>query len=216
VDRCGRRCHHRSRGVQPAGRSRRVAPHRPARTAHRGTRHARLGHCNVLVPGDDRARRLAPHRPPPATALPPLVLGPVFPLGMYGAATFKMRAAVQLEQLGWAPKVTLAVAIVAWVAAFRRPRRPGGESRFHAGRADPNQLVSARGSSGSSSSLRPATYPSGRISTAWGAGTSPMTAVPTTRRSEHPPGELGRTTREVETVGFAEVEQHGRASCSNA
>jgi tellurite resistance protein TehA-like permease len=42
----------------------------------------------------------------------------VFPLGMYGAATFKMRAAVQLEQLGWAPKVTLAVAIVAWVAAF--------------------------------------------------------------------------------------------------
>ncbi len=42
----------------------------------------------------------------------------VFPLGMYGAATYKMRAVIQLEQLEWAPKVTLAVALAAWVAAF--------------------------------------------------------------------------------------------------
>ena len=42
----------------------------------------------------------------------------VFPLGMYGAATFKMRAAIRLEQLEWAPKVTLAVALTAWAAAF--------------------------------------------------------------------------------------------------
>ncbi|MEO6123813.1 MAG: tellurite resistance/C4-dicarboxylate transporter family protein [Ilumatobacteraceae bacterium] len=42
----------------------------------------------------------------------------IFPLGMYGVATFRMRAVVQLEQLEWAPKVTLAVALVAWTAAF--------------------------------------------------------------------------------------------------
>ncbi len=42
----------------------------------------------------------------------------VFPLGMYGAATFKMRAVIQLGQLEWAPKVTLAVALAAWTAAF--------------------------------------------------------------------------------------------------
>jgi tellurite resistance protein TehA-like permease len=42
----------------------------------------------------------------------------VFPLGMYGAATFKMRAVIQLEQLEWAPKITLAVALAAWGATF--------------------------------------------------------------------------------------------------
>ncbi|MGZ4772634.1 MAG: C4-dicarboxylate ABC transporter, partial [Ilumatobacteraceae bacterium] len=42
----------------------------------------------------------------------------VFPLGMYGAATFKMRAVVMLGQLDWAPKLTLAVALAAWAAAF--------------------------------------------------------------------------------------------------
>ena len=38
----------------------------------------------------------------------------VFPLGMYGAATFKMRSVIGLDQLGWVPKITLAVALVAW------------------------------------------------------------------------------------------------------
>jgi tellurite resistance protein TehA-like permease len=42
----------------------------------------------------------------------------VFPLGMYGAATFKMRVVIHLNQLEWAPKVTLAVALAAWTAAF--------------------------------------------------------------------------------------------------
>jgi tellurite resistance protein TehA-like permease len=42
----------------------------------------------------------------------------VFPLGMYGAATFKMRAAIELDHLAWVPKVTLAVALAAWTAAF--------------------------------------------------------------------------------------------------
>ena len=42
----------------------------------------------------------------------------VFPLGMYGAATFKMRAVIKLEHLEWAPKITLAVAVTAWAAAF--------------------------------------------------------------------------------------------------
>ena len=42
----------------------------------------------------------------------------VFPLGMYGAATYRMRGAIGLEALEWLPKATLAVALVAWAAAF--------------------------------------------------------------------------------------------------
>ena len=42
----------------------------------------------------------------------------VFPLGMYGVATFRMRAAVGLDGLAWLPKITLAVALAAWTAAF--------------------------------------------------------------------------------------------------
>jgi tellurite resistance protein TehA-like permease len=42
----------------------------------------------------------------------------VFPLGMYGAATFRMRAALGLEVLEWLPKATLALALAAWTAAF--------------------------------------------------------------------------------------------------
>src|SRR6185295_3245026 len=42
----------------------------------------------------------------------------VFPLGMYGAATYKMRAVVKLQELAWVPKVTLAVALTAWTASF--------------------------------------------------------------------------------------------------
>ena len=56
----------------------------------------------------------------------------VFPLGMYGVATFKMRVVVKLDALEWAPKVTFAVALAAWTAAFvglsvqgaRAARRP--------------------------------------------------------------------------------------------
>jgi tellurite resistance protein TehA-like permease len=62
----------------------------------------------------------------------------VFPLGMYGAATFRMEAATGLSELDWLPQVTLAVAGVAWLAAFAglvaglRPRtgeRPAAASR---------------------------------------------------------------------------------------
>ncbi len=42
----------------------------------------------------------------------------VFPLGMYGASTFKMRAAVEFAGLGWLPKFTLAIALLAWTAAM--------------------------------------------------------------------------------------------------
>jgi len=42
----------------------------------------------------------------------------VFPIGMYGAATFRMRAVVKLEQLDWAPKVTLGFALAAWTTVF--------------------------------------------------------------------------------------------------
>jgi tellurite resistance protein TehA-like permease len=42
----------------------------------------------------------------------------VFPLGMYGAATFRMRAAIDLHELAWLPKFTLAVALIAWTVTF--------------------------------------------------------------------------------------------------
>jgi tellurite resistance protein TehA-like permease len=42
----------------------------------------------------------------------------VFPLGMYGASTFRMRAAARLDALEWLPQATLAVALAAWTAAF--------------------------------------------------------------------------------------------------
>lgn len=42
----------------------------------------------------------------------------VFPLGMYGASTFKMLAATGVEGLDWVPKVALAVAATAWTATF--------------------------------------------------------------------------------------------------
>ena len=42
----------------------------------------------------------------------------VFPLGMYSAATFRMRAAIGLESLEWLPQLALAAALVAWTAAF--------------------------------------------------------------------------------------------------
>ena len=42
----------------------------------------------------------------------------IFPLGMYGAATFRMRGATKLDTLTWLPEVTLTVALAAWTAAF--------------------------------------------------------------------------------------------------
>lgn len=42
----------------------------------------------------------------------------VFPLGMYGAATFRMRGAIQLRSLDWLPKATLVVALAAWTLTF--------------------------------------------------------------------------------------------------
>ncbi len=42
----------------------------------------------------------------------------VFPLGMYGVATFRMRAAVKLGSLELLPQITLGVALAAWTAAF--------------------------------------------------------------------------------------------------
>ena len=42
----------------------------------------------------------------------------VFPLGMYGAATFRMRAAIDLQELAWLPKLTLVIAVGAWALTF--------------------------------------------------------------------------------------------------
>jgi tellurite resistance protein TehA-like permease len=59
----------------------------------------------------------------------------IFPLGMYGAATFRMRAAIGLDALEWLPKVVLVIALLTWsvamfglalegVQALRRRARP--------------------------------------------------------------------------------------------
>lgn len=42
----------------------------------------------------------------------------IFPLGMYGAATFRMLDAIYLDGMGWIPRAALAVALTAWSAAF--------------------------------------------------------------------------------------------------
>lgn len=42
----------------------------------------------------------------------------VFPLGMYGAATYRMLDAIDLDGLDWLPVFVLVVALVAWAATF--------------------------------------------------------------------------------------------------
>ena len=42
----------------------------------------------------------------------------VFPLGMYGAATYRMRGAIDLDALAWLPKAELAVSLVGWTITF--------------------------------------------------------------------------------------------------
>jgi tellurite resistance protein TehA-like permease len=42
----------------------------------------------------------------------------VFPVGMYSASTFRMLQAIELDHLGWLPKVALAVALIAWTLTF--------------------------------------------------------------------------------------------------
>ncbi len=42
----------------------------------------------------------------------------VFPLGMYGAATFKMLAVIDLDDLDRIPEIALVIAFIAWSAAF--------------------------------------------------------------------------------------------------
>jgi tellurite resistance protein TehA-like permease len=42
----------------------------------------------------------------------------VFPIGMYGAATYRMIAAADLDAIDVLPKLALAAALVAWTAAF--------------------------------------------------------------------------------------------------
>jgi len=42
----------------------------------------------------------------------------VFPLGVYSVATFRMRAALELDQLEWLPKFVFGVALAAWTATF--------------------------------------------------------------------------------------------------
>lgn len=65
----------------------------------------------------------------------------VFPLGMYGAATFAMRAAIGPDDVEWLPRMIFVLALGAWTMAFvglvrrsgrgitARGRRPGSPSQ---------------------------------------------------------------------------------------
>jgi len=55
----------------------------------------------------------------------------VFPLGMYGVATFKMRATLNLGFIDWLPKATLGIALVAWTATFGGLVHLGGTTLRH-------------------------------------------------------------------------------------
>jgi tellurite resistance protein TehA-like permease len=74
----------------------------------------------------------------------------VFPLGMYGAATYRMRVAIGLRELAWLPKVTLVVALIAWTAAFAGLLMEGGHwlirtsSRRPSTSPDPQAVASGR------------------------------------------------------------------------
>jgi tellurite resistance protein TehA-like permease len=62
----------------------------------------------------------------------------VFPLGMYGAATFKMQAVIKLDQLAWLPKFTLFIALLAWSAAMLGLIGQGAaRSKLHRGPVEP-------------------------------------------------------------------------------
>jgi tellurite resistance protein TehA-like permease len=52
----------------------------------------------------------------------------VFPIGMYSAATFRMRAAIDLDALEWLPKVAFAGALLAWLTTIIGLARLGGRS----------------------------------------------------------------------------------------
>jgi len=52
----------------------------------------------------------------------------VFPLGMYSASTFKMRAAIGLESLAWLPKAALVAALAAWLATAGGLVHAGGRA----------------------------------------------------------------------------------------
>ena len=103
VDRRRRRRHHRPRRLQPAPRPHGVATDRTACPVRRGRRGAGMGHRHVLVPADGRHRRVAPHRPPVPLRYHPSYWAMVFPLGMYGAATYRMRAPPSSTRWGGSP-----------------------------------------------------------------------------------------------------------------
>ena len=106
-------------GSNLLGRRERVAADRTAGPVHRGGRRAGLGDRHLLVPADGRHRHLAPpHQPGPAP-LPPLVLGAgVPPRHVRGGDLPHARRRRARGARRGCPKVTLAVALTAWAAAF--------------------------------------------------------------------------------------------------
>ncbi|MCA5895166.1 tellurite resistance/C4-dicarboxylate transporter family protein [Isoptericola sp. NEAU-Y5] len=62
----------------------------------------------------------------------------VFPIGMYGVATIRMRDAIDLEPLGWVAPLVLALALAAWLPTF-----VGMLRRLVVGRRSGTEAVSA-------------------------------------------------------------------------
>ena len=59
----------------------------------------------------------------------------VFPLGMYSAATFRMRAVIELDAFAWLPGLSFAVALIAWAATSAGLLHVAVSSRMTAARA---------------------------------------------------------------------------------
>ncbi|MCZ7528670.1 MAG: hypothetical protein M5U14_21235 [Acidimicrobiia bacterium] len=68
----------------------------------------------------------------------------IFPIGMYGAATFRMGLAVDLDALTWLPKATLVLALLAWTAAFAGLCLEGVSALATNRRGDDGQTVAGR------------------------------------------------------------------------
>ena len=138
-------------------------------------------------------------------------IGPLRLIDLIGADVH-VHASEALWQAYREPRFAPPPSLVRMVESGRLGRKAG--AGFYtltdlAGHGDPNQVVSASRNPVSVPSPTQATWPSGRISTAVGAATSPSTG------SSHGAGVLGvdeldavRPRRDVEAAGLAEVEQH--------
>ena len=103
-----------------------------------------MGHLDVLVPVDGGDRGLASSDSEAAVAVPPRLLWSlVFPIGMYGASTYRMLAVTGFSGLNVVPEVVLGVSSIAWllttVGTVRSLQRAGSRADTRRGSAPERQ-----------------------------------------------------------------------------